>query len=907
MTDNISRDKPVVVFWSEPNGLAINLVERLLMNFCRIKIVSNNIELWRIKLDHLPNKEAIQHLDKSEVGEIQNTEYLLINDYDLKNNLGELSEIVELSKTRFLKSLILFPYQITETLYKENLQKKISLLKKNNQEMGIIYLGDLLGPKIDYSETNIAGLIFLETVGGGEVDFPLENQAFFISPVIESAKEIVRALFSFGATGEGLAILGCQVEGDNFKTGLQRFYPQTVFRTAPSPERMVTVVEEMKNLGTNLDLLIKQTDDWFSTHPTIDLKEKAKTKLTEETVGEVQKVKRSAEIKKQAVKKDVAQPKFLGKYLKVFILLAVLVFIIPLTTLLIGVTTLVLSLKNLEKGDTAAAKTLISVSLGSSNLAMYEYQVLAKPPLVSYLFSPFLNYATVTGRSGKIVLKAVNIFEKGKYLGENLLRGEDFALTDTVRELVLDLDNLYDESGFIEGDIRSLSGNEQKIISSIIKIDQIGELRNKILYARDIVSQTPDLVGVEKQKTYLVLFQNNMELRPTGGFIGSFALITFDNGKISDFNVQDVYSADGQLKGHIEPPEPIKRYLGEASWFLRDSNWDPDFPTSATRAEWFLDKEIDKSVDGVVGIDLELAKNILKATGPIKLPDFGFEITDSNLYQKTQSEIEDNFFPGSTRKSTLLTAISKELLQRLLNLRKHEYLPVSRVFLQALEERSIQIMFHNKIAQKGISNLGFDGAIMEPVCLGNCYADWFGVVDANLGVNKANLFLERSFNLSLNLEKNILIRTLSISFKNAANTALGLKGRYKTYVRILLPLSASTKDVTIISGQETTTMPLEIVETKGRKEAGFLLEVSPSSEKTAEISWSSNKALNFSEMGEYRLYWRKQAGTTNDGVEISFAGFPKRVNYNPPFSLTQDGKYGYNTALARDLFLRVSW
>ena len=68
-----------------------------------------------------------------------------------------------------------------------------------------------------------------------------------------------------------------------------------------------------------------------------------------------------------------------------------------------------------------------------------------------------------------------------------------------------------------------------------------------------------------------------MELRPTGGFIGSYAIMTFDKGRLAEIVVNDVYTADGQLKGHVDPPEPIRKYLGEGGWFLRDSNWDPDF------------------------------------------------------------------------------------------------------------------------------------------------------------------------------------------------------------------------------------------------------------------------------------------------------------------------------------------
>jgi len=64
-----------------------------------------------------------------------------------------------------------------------------------------------------------------------------------------------------------------------------------------------------------------------------------------------------------------------------------------------------------------------------------------------------------------------------------------------------------------------------------------------------------------------------MELRPGGGFIGSYGILTMDKGKVSDFKIHDVYDADGKLKASIEPQFPVRRYLKLPHLFLRDSNF----------------------------------------------------------------------------------------------------------------------------------------------------------------------------------------------------------------------------------------------------------------------------------------------------------------------------------------------
>ena len=190
---------------------------------------------------------------------------------------------------------------------------------------------------------------------------------------------------------------------------------------------------------------------------------------------------------------------------------------------------------------------------------------------------------------------------------------------------------------------------------------------------------------------YLILFQNNMELRPTGGFIGSFSIISFDKGRMTEIVVNDVYSADGQLKGHVDPPEALRIHLGEGGWYLRDANWDPDFSISADKIEWFLDKEINTKVDGVIAIDLSFVQKLLKITGPINLVDFSKTITAENIYINTQNEVESDFFPGSIKKASFLTSLSKELISAVQQIKSDKYFALIKEIYSSLEERHLQL------------------------------------------------------------------------------------------------------------------------------------------------------------------------------------------------------------------------
>src|SRR3989344_1662095 len=164
------------------------------------------------------------------------------------------------------------------------------------------------------------------------------------------------------------------------------------------------------------------------------------------------------------------------------------------------------------------------------------------------------------------------------------------------------------------------TGNQDQLYSQTkIPVDT-RTLRKKISKINTLLPGLGKIIGIGEQRVYLILLQNDTELRPTGGFIQTVGLLTLKNGQIIDLKTFDTYSLDGQLKGYVEPPSDLKKYLGESGWYLRDSNWDPDFSLSAQRAEWFLEKEIGRKVDGVISINTTSLKHFIGILGPLSYP-----------------------------------------------------------------------------------------------------------------------------------------------------------------------------------------------------------------------------------------------------------------------------------------------
>lgn len=316
-----------------------------------------------------------------------------------------------------------------------------------------------------------------------------------------------------------------------------------------------------------------------------------------------------------------------------------------------------------------------------------------------------------------------------------------------------------------------------------------------------------DAGGFDMPRTYLVLFQNSMELRPTGGFIGSIGKLTLEGGKVSEFTISDVYELDGQLKGHVDPPGPIRELLLQEHWYLRDSNWDPNFSGSGARAAWFYEKESGQSVDGVIAVSTPFVVDLLKATGPITLADYNDQVTSDNFFGKSLFYVQTDSFPGSTKKKDFLGSLARALMDRLTSMKGVNTTLTFRAIIDSLARHDILFSFKNPQLELLVNTAGWGGRIpWQSGCdmykaKDQCTALPLAVVDANLGVNKVNYFIENSLRRDITIaDTGRFTETLVLSSHNSAtDTTTGGAGTYKSYTRFYLP-DAARLDRVLLGG-----------------------------------------------------------------------------------------------------------
>lgn len=263
----------------------------------------------------------------------------------------------------------------------------------------------------------------------------------------------------------------------------------------------------------------------------------------------------------------------------------------------------------------------------------------------------------------------------------------------------------------------------------------------------------PDLLGMRRPVTYLVLFQNNHELRGTGGFISAAGALTISRGQIEDLVTENAYDVFSDTLEYAAAPDAMQKYLKSEILVFRDANWSPDLPTSGRTAIQLYEQVRDVEIDGVVTVDLNAVELIVDALGGINIEGVDETITGANVVDiikelwgnplDTDATTNTNWSDWYDSRKDFVPVLAGAMLDRLES-RNFSFMRVVAAGTEALDNRSIQIWLDNPQAMAQFAAVGWDGAL-RPVA----GADYLALVDTNVGFNKVNAVVTREINYTV--------------------------------------------------------------------------------------------------------------------------------------------------------------
>lgn len=264
----------------------------------------------------------------------------------------------------------------------------------------------------------------------------------------------------------------------------------------------------------------------------------------------------------------------------------------------------------------------------------------------------------------------------------------------------------------------------------------------------------------------LLMFQNPTEIRPAGGFLGSFGYLTFEQGNLKEIKIDDIYNADRQLDIKIIPPREMQSLTRD--WEARDANWFADFPVSAQKVISFLEqaelfKKSNTEFFGTIAINTNVLKTLISFLGPIHIDEYDLTINADNFLQELQYEVEAgrDHTPGKNPKKVLsfLAPLLIEKMSALTETQQHNLLNQLK---SHLEQKDILLYFKNAEMRQFASRLNADGAIA--ILPDSFVGDYLMVINANLAGGKTDAFIDQRIDLKSHLSENgIVANTLRIT------------------------------------------------------------------------------------------------------------------------------------------------
>lgn len=376
-----------------------------------------------------------------------------------------------------------------------------------------------------------------------------------------------------------------------------------------------------------------------------------------------------------------------------------------------------------------------------------------------------------------------------------------------------------------------------------------------------------ELLAVDGRKTYLLVFQNNYELRPTGGFIGSIGILTLEKGRVLDLSVYDINQVESQIQGEISAPDEIEKHLGEGNWHFRDANWDPDFPATAKQLEWFLSKSLHRQVDGVVAINYRALSKVLKASKPVYLNQIQETVSAPSLEEKALNYARINSLPSDNGQQEFFKMVVEAWFSQVSQNSQTDWSKLANGLITGLENKDILVYLHNPQIDKVMSRFGWTGSVREIVPSRNSVNNYVYVNEANLGVNQANYYLNRQMSHLTQIDTQGQIKQkLTINYQNQSPSASWPAGDYKSLVRVYLPATTRVENIKIANQDE---VEFEQSTWKDKKKISFFLEVPTSESRQVVVNYQSTRQLPIqAALSSYLLYWQKQPGSKDTPIRL---------------------------------------
>lgn len=459
---------------------------------------------------------------------------------------------------------------------------------------------------------------------------------------------------------------------------------------------------------------------------------------------------------------------------------------------------------------------------------------------------------------------------------------------DRLQTAILTLDKVLSKVDTISEDIRQAEiridrinpsrypeklGNTE-VRSRIVNVkEQFKGVASLFVDAKPLLKSIPQLFGKDKEKTYLLLFQNTYEQRATGGFLTAYGIFKVRNGKMRIERSEDIYTLDETIPHPTAPREIITYHKGVSTFNIRDSNLSPDLPTSIALFNSLYEKSNRKvAYDGVITIDPKILIDMLTIFGDTEADGITFSARNDKrcdcpqvIYTLFDLVDRPTNYIKQNRKG-ILGDLMYQLFYKAIGFSPSKYWgTLAQQMFTNLQEKHVMLYFTDPALQKSIEKLNFAGRIQD------YDGDYLSVVNVNFAGAKSNLYVGVNYISKTKTSGGALSRELEVDYRNPyphsdcslERGGLCLNATLRDWVRIYVPKGSK------LVSFEGTLKKVQTYDELGKTVFEGYLEVTPLGQSKIFVKYTLPANIT---SNNYKLLFQKQPGTDGQNLKAEFDG-----------------------------------
>lgn len=424
-----------------------------------------------------------------------------------------------------------------------------------------------------------------------------------------------------------------------------------------------------------------------------------------------------------------------------------------------------------------------------------------------------------------------------------------------------------------------------QLVTGLNTINLASEVVND---AKPLMESAPYLLGMNSPRKYLVLFQNDAEIRPTGGFLTGYAVINVNKGKISTVQSDDIYKLDELFKKRIPAPEPILKYLPLVPyWYLRDQNLSPDFRVSMETFMPNYKLTGSPEVDGVIAVNTQVLVNLLKVTGPIGVSGLGnFSAETDERCNCPQVFYELQILAGGEEpvvwdsvsgkiikapanygnRKAFLGPMMYSILANVMGQPKNKMPELFNTAISDINAKNVMFYFFDEKAQKASESFNMAGRVRDTD------GDYLMIVDTNFAGAKTNIWVNYKVDQKVEVSSDgTVTKTVNITYSNPQQKAVkitqarNLNGQFRDWLRVYVPKGSQLIESKGFESGDATSEDLNKTVFEG------FFSLSPGNTRQITLKYKLPNKIS----SPYKLLIQKQGGTKVFPYTISVNGKSK--------------------------------